>query len=242
MIIGGWARRRSVDFGPFFAYAAILFAFSAIVSAVHVPGGTFIHSAIALAPHAYILALEGIAVAVAWIAARRPRWNVDAATRLFTASSSGSSSLAAILGALSTSTRTWDGVRVDRKAVAAALDLAGAAAGRDRIMSIDAAGYRYWTGRGGRRQRQRPARHDPPGRRGLRDRVARRRAGRLGPGARAGRRPAPGRRGSARRSSRSRARTGSRRRSCYPVCVSPRTSAARRSRRARRRLARSVAP
>ena len=62
MLVGAWARRRSVDFGPFFVYAALLFAFSALVSAVHVPGGTFIHSAVALAPHAYILALEGIAV------------------------------------------------------------------------------------------------------------------------------------------------------------------------------------
>ena len=79
MVIGGWARRRSLDFGPFFLYAALLFAFSTLVSAVHVPGGTFIHSAVALAPHAYILALEGLAVAVAWIAGaardveRRPR-------------------------------------------------------------------------------------------------------------------------------------------------------------------------
>src|SRR4029453_1714295 len=66
-LVGAWARRRSVDFGPYFAYVAILFAFSALVSAVHVPGGTFIHSAVALAPYAYILALEGIAVLVAWI-------------------------------------------------------------------------------------------------------------------------------------------------------------------------------
>jgi len=147
MIIGGWARRRSIDFGPYFAYAAILVAFSAIVSAVHVPGGTFIHSAIALAPHAYILAVEGIAVAVAWIAARRPRWNREAATRLFTVSILGIVVLAAIPGAISTY-RTWDGVRVDRKAVGAALDLAGAAPDA-RIMTIDAAGFRYWTGRGG---------------------------------------------------------------------------------------------
>ncbi len=67
MVIGGWVRRRSTDFGPFFAYALLLFAFSAIVSAVHVPGGTFIHSAIALAPFAYILALEGIVALVDWI-------------------------------------------------------------------------------------------------------------------------------------------------------------------------------
>ena len=147
MVIGGWARRRSVDFGPFFTYAAILFAFSAIVSAIHVPGGTFIHSAVALAPHAYILALEGIAVAVAWVAVRRPRWNRDAATRLFTAFTVGFVVLVAIPGSLAT-WRIWDNVRVGRQAVAAALDLAGAAPDA-RIMTIDAAGYRYWTGRGG---------------------------------------------------------------------------------------------
>jgi dolichyl-phosphate-mannose-protein mannosyltransferase len=147
MVIGGWARRRSADFGPYFAYAAILFVFSAIVSAVHVPGGTFIHSAVALAPHAYILALEGIAVAVAWVAARRPAWNREAATKLFTAFTVGFVVLVAIPGSLAT-WRIWDNVRVGRQAVAAALDLAGAAPDA-RIMTIDAAGYRYWTGRGG---------------------------------------------------------------------------------------------
>ena len=51
MLVGAWHRRRDAAFGPFFGYAALLFAFSALVSAVHVPGGTFIHSAVALAPH-----------------------------------------------------------------------------------------------------------------------------------------------------------------------------------------------
>ena len=37
--------------------------FSGLVSAIHVPGGTFIHSAVALAPYSYILALEGVGVA-----------------------------------------------------------------------------------------------------------------------------------------------------------------------------------
>jgi hypothetical protein len=147
MIVGGWARRRSVDFGPFFAYAAVLFAFSALVSAIHVPGGTFIHSAVALAPHATILALEGIGVAVAWVAARRPAWNREVATKLFTAFTVGFVVFAAIPGALVT-WRVWDNVRVGRQAVAAALDLAGAAPDA-RIMTIDAAGYRYWTARGG---------------------------------------------------------------------------------------------
>ena len=77
MIVGAWARRRSTDFGPFFVYAAILFVFSALVSAVHVPGGTFIHSAVALAPYSYILALEGIVIVIGWVAARRPSWDRD---------------------------------------------------------------------------------------------------------------------------------------------------------------------
>src|SRR4029079_12617529 len=84
MVIGGWARRRSLDFGPFFLYAGLLFAFSALISAVHVPGGTFIHSAVALAPYSYVLALEGIAATVAWVAARRPSWDARTATRAFT--------------------------------------------------------------------------------------------------------------------------------------------------------------
>ena len=62
----------------------LLFGFSTLVSAIHVPGGTFIHSAVALAPHSYILALEGIAIAVAWVAARRPTWRAESATAAFT--------------------------------------------------------------------------------------------------------------------------------------------------------------
>ena len=66
MVIGAWLRRQSTDYAPFFVYAIILFAFSALVSAVHVPNGTFIHSAVALAPQATILALEGVVAAVVW--------------------------------------------------------------------------------------------------------------------------------------------------------------------------------
>ena len=89
------------------------------------PGGTFIHSAVALAPYTYILALEGIAIAVAWIADRRPRWNRTTATALFSGVIVAIVVLAAIPGALSTY-RIWDAERVNRRAVAAALDLAGA--------------------------------------------------------------------------------------------------------------------
>jgi len=147
MAIGAWGRRRSVDFGPFFAYALLLFAFSAVVSAVHVPGGTFIHSAVALAPHSYILALEGIALAVAWVAGRRSTWDARSATRIFTTATLVLAVTAATLGAAAVH-GSWGAKRDRAIAVDAALDAAGAPA-TDRVMSIDAAGTRYWTGRGG---------------------------------------------------------------------------------------------
>jgi hypothetical protein len=147
MVIGAWRRRRSVDFGPFFGYAIALFAFSAIVSAVHVPGGTFIHSAVALAPHGYVLALEGVAALVAWIAARRSAWNREAATRVFTTAAVGFGIVAAVVGTLTVDAR-WNEKRDVRTALGAALVLAGAAPD-DRLMTIDAAGFEYVTGFGG---------------------------------------------------------------------------------------------
>ncbi len=147
MVVGAWLRGRSLDFGPFFIYAALLFAFSALVSAIHVPGGTFIHSAIALAPHSYILALEGIVAAVLWVAARRPAWEPDAATRVFTGAAVAFSMIAAIGGAAFVH-QAWADSRAKFQRVADALDRVGAAASA-RVMSIDAAGTKYWTGRGG---------------------------------------------------------------------------------------------
>jgi len=147
MVIGGWARRHSDDFRPFFAYGAILFAFSAIVSAIHVPGGTFIHSAVALAPYSYILALEGVAVGVAWVAARRKTWDAAAATRIFTTAIIGFAVICAVFGTLVVHA-VWDQRRERAVAVAAALDTYGAPMS-DRVMSIDAASTKYWSGRGG---------------------------------------------------------------------------------------------
>jgi 4-amino-4-deoxy-L-arabinose transferase-like glycosyltransferase len=147
MVIGGWARRRSSDFGPFFLYAFLLFAFSTLISAIHVPGGTFIHSAVALAPHSYVLALEGIAVAVGWISARRPTWRAESATRAFTGAALVFAVGAAVAGSAFVHA-TWAESRSRFQRVAAALDRAGAATS-DRVMSIDAAGTKYWSGRGG---------------------------------------------------------------------------------------------
>ncbi len=147
MVIGGWARRRSVAFGPFFAYAGLLFAFSTLVSAVHVPGGTFIHSAVALAPHAYVLALEGIAVTVGWVAARRSTWNAATATRFFSVAAVGFAVVVAIGSALVTQA-AWASRRDDFGLVGRGLADAGAGPD-DRVMSIDASGTLYWTGHGG---------------------------------------------------------------------------------------------
>ena len=147
MLIGGWARRRSTDFGPFFLYAGLLFAFSALVSAVHVPGGTFIHSAVALAPYSYILALEGIVVAIGWVAARRSAWDPDVALRVFGGATIVFAAVLAVLGSLVVHS-VWAGRRDDALTVAAALDGAGAPP-TDRVMSIDAAGTRYSSGHGG---------------------------------------------------------------------------------------------
>lgn len=147
LIVGAWSRRRSTDFGPFFLYAGILFGFSGLVSAVHVPGGTFIHSAVALVPHAYILVLEGVAVGVAWISVRRRAWNREAATRVFTGAVVGFGAVVAILVSFGVHTG-WEAKRTDRRAVAAALTLAGATADA-RVMAIDAAGINYVSGHGG---------------------------------------------------------------------------------------------
>ena len=147
LVIGAWARRRSTDFATFFVYAALLFAFSALISAVHVPGGTFIHSAVALAPYSYILALEGIVLAVGWVAARRSAWDADAAVRVFGGATLVFAVVIAIAGSLVVHA-VWSARRSDFLAVASALDAAGAPAS-DRVMSIDASGTRYWSGHGG---------------------------------------------------------------------------------------------
>ena len=147
MVVGAWLRRRSVDFAPFFVYAAILFAFSALVSAVHVPNGTFIHSAIALAPQATILALEGVVGLVAWMAVRRRDWDVAEASRVFVL---GAVVMAMLVGVVfSFSTRTaWAAERDIKVAAGAALASAGAEP-TDVVMSLDTGGVKYWTGHPG---------------------------------------------------------------------------------------------
>jgi hypothetical protein len=112
-----------------------------------VPGGTFIHSAVALAPHAYILALEGIAVVVRWVAASRRTWHEERATRVFTAGAVTMTLLVAA-GTAAVTYANWVERRHDFRLVAEDLAAAGAAPA-ERVMSIDAAGTLYWAGHPG---------------------------------------------------------------------------------------------
>ncbi len=147
LVVGAWRRRRSGDFGPFLVYFAVLFAFSALVSAVHVPYGTFLHSAVALAPHTYVLALEGVVAAVGWVARRRRSWHEEQAVPVFLWGTVGLTMLTAAAFTVSV-VNGWTVERNYQLAVAAKLDRLGVPAS-DRLMTIDAGGYRYTTGHGG---------------------------------------------------------------------------------------------
>jgi hypothetical protein len=147
VVAGAWLRRRSPDFVPWFVYGFIVFAGAAILWPVHVPGGAFIHSSIGLGPHAYVLGLEGVAAMVAWIARRRPSWNPETATPVFVGAVVALVMLTAPLFAVGVRA-SWDAKRQDRIALATKMDQLGIGPD-ERLLSIDAAGYKYWTGRPG---------------------------------------------------------------------------------------------
>jgi Dolichyl-phosphate-mannose-protein mannosyltransferase len=148
LLVGAWRRRRSVDFAPWFLYFAILVVVGAtLLYPIHVRGGAFIHTAVGLGPHAYILALEGVVASVAWLAARRPAWDERAAVRILVSGTVGVVVASGLLYALELH-QAWDRARQPRLAVARALDDMGV--GREeRLLTIDAAGFKYFTGRGG---------------------------------------------------------------------------------------------
>ena len=144
-LIGAWQRRRDAWFMPFFVYAIALFAASGLLFAVHVPFGTFIHSAVALLPHTFLLVTAGVGWVVWWVAQRRPTWDLRRATAVFTY---GAVAVALVGAALQTVTTVgqWSRVRVVQRELAQALS---AVPTTDRIMSADAGAYHYLTGRQG---------------------------------------------------------------------------------------------
>lgn len=140
-----WLSRRDRDFGPFLVYAVALFAASGLLFAVHVPHGTFIHSAVALLPHTFVLVVIGVRAAVAWLAPRRS-WDVRRATPVFVYGAVAVALLGAALQSAATLGR-WADNRTVQSQLAAAV-VADAAPG-DRVMSADAGAYRYLSGHPG---------------------------------------------------------------------------------------------
>ena len=146
LLVGTWLRRRTAAFLPWSIYAVALLAFSAVVSAVHVPHGTFLHSAVALIPHGSLLAVIGVTAMVGWVATRRPSWHRETATRNLTLMVVGVFLAMTVVASLIT-IRTWERERGARIEILAAL--AAAADPTDVLMSPDAGAYRYhggWSG------------------------------------------------------------------------------------------------
>ncbi|MEP7159091.1 MAG: glycosyltransferase family 39 protein [Chloroflexota bacterium] len=144
-VVGAWVKRRDSAFAPFFAYAIALFAINVLLFAVLVPHGTFIHSAVALLPHTYLLVAAGVAAVVSWVAQRRPVWDAARATTVFGYGAVAVAVAGAVLQSATTIGR-WTEHRVAQTALAAGL--ASAAPG-DRVMSADPGAYQYLTGHGG---------------------------------------------------------------------------------------------
>ena len=143
--LGAWLRRRDPSFAPWLTYALTLLAFSSLLFALHVPSGNFIHSAVALLPHAYLLLTVGIACAVAWVARRRPSWDAVRATRVFTAAAVALTVTFATASTLST-VASWNAERATLAPIDAALADQPLT---DRVMSADPSGLWYATGRPG---------------------------------------------------------------------------------------------
>lgn len=150
LLLGIAGRRSSRDFQPWFVYTFVAFAGATLLYPLHVPGGAFIHTAIGLAPHAAILSVEGVLV-LGGLVSRRQASSANAR------GTAGSSILvwgvvALVIGAAVIFTRPviagWDNTRQPRLEVAAELDRLGVPP-TDRLLTIDAGGYKYFTGRPG---------------------------------------------------------------------------------------------
>jgi hypothetical protein len=142
-LVGALLRRGDVAFRPWFAYATLLFAAAALLFPLHVPNGTWAHAIIGLAPHATILALDGVAA----VAGRLPG-GLGRDPRAVAAPVLLAAALVAGLG-LATAPSVlagWAAVRDPRIALAADLDARGVPA-TDRLLALDAAGTWYWTHR-----------------------------------------------------------------------------------------------
>ena len=144
--IGWWRRRRSIETGPWLVAVVVLLLFSGLLFAIHVPNGMFLHASVALAPHTYWLAMEGIVAVAGWTAVRRRSLDAGRLARLLSVAVlaivvAGSGLAAATVRA------GWQSTLAERAQLTAAIDRL--AAPGDLLMSIDSATFEYLTGHGG---------------------------------------------------------------------------------------------
>src|SRR4051794_21130764 len=132
LLIGAWRLRREAQFTTAFVYAGLLLAFCTILVPIHVPGGQLFHSAVGLAPHVYVAALEG-AVVLATRITRRGRKEAEpsgaAADSLARALIGGlvAFCIVAAIWSVSDVQGNWTKHEAVAQATAEALDRAGAA-------------------------------------------------------------------------------------------------------------------
>ncbi len=147
LVVGAISRRHARDFGPWFVYTFVAFGGATFLYPLHVPGGAFIHTAIGLAPHAAILALEGVLLIVGWLAGRRRNWQEGTAGSVFVWGVTALALTAAVIFTRPVHAG-WDAARQPRIDLAAELARLNVPP-EERLLTIDAAGFKYWTGRGG---------------------------------------------------------------------------------------------
>jgi hypothetical protein len=147
LLLGMLARRHSIDVQPWFVYTLVVFAGATLLYPVHVPGGTFIHTAIGLLPQAAILSVEGLLVVVRVIAGRRRNWEEGSAGTILTW---GVVAIVVTTGVVfgSSALDQWEARADQRAQLSDALTRLNVPVS-DRLMSIDAAGMKYATGHPG---------------------------------------------------------------------------------------------
>jgi hypothetical protein len=84
IMVGLWQLRRRLEYLPFFIYGPLLYL--AMTLAFTFPGvrGGLFHSGGALLPFLFAAAMPGLDTVIAWIARRRPHWDVSLAQGMFT--------------------------------------------------------------------------------------------------------------------------------------------------------------
>jgi 4-amino-4-deoxy-L-arabinose transferase-like glycosyltransferase len=144
-LIGAWLKRRHPAFIPFYVYATLLFASSALLFSVHVPYGMFMHSLVALLPHTYVLVGVGVVAATEWAASRRRGWQVVQARRVFL---TGTVVLVLAVAGLQTlaTVAAWRDNDQPRRQLS---DEMAALPADDRLMAADPGAYTYHYRRAG---------------------------------------------------------------------------------------------